>query len=282
MGLFSEGEVDGRKNLLQKAIEGKLKALYLIGDNSSLSSSAFGGQALEKIPLLIVQDLFMTETAAKAHVVLPACAFVEKGGTFTNLERRVQKLNPLRPSLHQSKSDFDIFLALLRLLECPVPGETPEAVFEEIGRVLPHYRGIQDGEQWPSGSTYLYADGFPMGKANLISVHGGPSQQSPEGHPFHPIQRPSLFRSGLLSSKSDALKIVSEKPYLEMNPEDAHRLKIEEGEVAQVSTPQGRSLQMEVKYSSKLVSGVITSPYPCPLMEEEGSVSVKVNRLKSN
>jgi predicted molibdopterin-dependent oxidoreductase YjgC len=282
MGLFSEGEVDGRKNLLQKALEGKLKALYLIGENSSLSSPAFGGQALEKIPFLIVQDLFMTKTAERAHVVLPACAFIEKGGTFTNLERRVQKLNPLRPSLHQSKPDFDIFLSLLRLLECPVPGETPEAVFEEIGRVLPHYRGIQDGEQWPKGSPYLYADGFPMGKAKLIPVHDGTAHQNPEGYSFHLIQRPSLFRSGLLSSKSDALKNVSEKPYLEMNPEDAHRLKIEEGELALVSTPEGRSLQMEVKYSSKLVSAVITSPSPCPLIEEEGSVPVKVNRLKSN
>jgi predicted molibdopterin-dependent oxidoreductase YjgC len=282
MGLFSEGEVDGRKNLLQKALEGKLKALYLIGENSSLSSPAFGGQALGKIPFLIVQDLFMTKTAERAHVVLPACAFIEKGGTFTNLERRVQKLNPLRPSLHQSKPDFDIFLSLLRLLECPVPGETPEAVFEEIGRVLPHYRGIQDGEQWPKGSPYLYADGFPMGKAKLIPVHDGTAHQNPEGYSFHLIQRPSLFRSGLLSSKSDALKNVSEKSYLEMNPEDAHRLKIEEGELALVSTPEGRSLQMEVKYSSKLVSAVITSPSPCPLIEEEGSVPVKVNRLKSN
>jgi len=282
MGLFSEGEVDGRKNVLQKALDGKLGALYLIGENSSLSFPALGGQALEKIPLLIVQDLFMTETAEKAHVVLPACAFMEKRGTFTNLERRVQKLNPLRPSLHQSRSDFEIFLALLQLLECPVPGETPEAVFEEIGRVLPHYQGIQDGEQWPCGSTYLYADGFPIGKAKLIPVHGETAHQNPEGYPFHLIQRPSLFRSGLLSSKSDVLKIVSEKTYLEMNPEDAHGLKIEEGEVAQVSTPEGRSLQVEVKYSSKLVSGVITSPYPCPLIEEEGSVPVKVNRLKSN
>ena len=121
-----------------------------------------------------------------------------------------------------------------------------------------------------------------MGKAKLIPVHGGTAHQTPEGYSFHLIQRPSLFRSGLFSSKSDALKIVSEKPYLEMNPEDAHRLKIEEGEVAQVSTRQGRSLQMEVRYSSKVVSGVITSPYPCPLMEEEGTVPVKVNRLKSN
>jgi NADH-quinone oxidoreductase subunit G len=282
MGLFSRGEGDGRKDLLQKALEGKIRALYLIGENSSLSSPAFGRQAFEKIPLIIVQDLFMTETAEKAHVVLPACAFVEKGGTFTNLERRVQKLNPLRSPLGQSKSDFDIFLALLHLLECPVPGETPEAVFEEIGRVLPHYRGIQDGEQWPNGSTYLYADGFPMGKAKLIPVQGGTAHQSPEGYSFHLIQRPSLFRSGLLSSKSDALKNVSEKTSLEMNPEDARRLKIEEGEVAQVSTPQGRSLQTEVKYSSKVVSGVVTSPYPCPLIEEKGTVLVKVKRLKSN
>ena len=280
MGLFSEGEVDGRKNLLQKALDGKLKALYLIGENSSLSSPAFGGQALEKIPFLIVQDLFMTETAEKAHVILPACAFVEKGGTFTNLERRVQKLDPLRSPLGQSKSDFDVFLSLLRLLECPVPGETPEAVFEEIGRVLPHYQGIQDGEQWPNGSPYLYADGFPMGKARLIPVHGGTAHQNPEGYPFHLIRRPSLFRSGLLSSKSDALKNVSEKPYLEMNPEDAHRLEIEEREVARVSTPEGRSLQREVKYSSKPVSGVITSPYPCPFIEEERICWVKVDRLR--
>ena len=107
MGLSSEGREDGRKDLLQKALEEKLKALYLVGENPFVSSPAFGRQALEKIPLIIVQDLFMTETAANAHVVLPACSFVEKGGTFTNLERRVQKLNPLCPPLYQSKSDFD-------------------------------------------------------------------------------------------------------------------------------------------------------------------------------
>ncbi len=282
MGLFSEGERDGRKDLLKKASEGKLQALYLIGENSFLSSPAFAEQALEKIPFLIVQDLFMTETARKAHVVLPACGFVEKGGTFTNLERRVQKLNPLRPLLHQSKSDFDIFLALLRLLEAPVPGETPEAVFEEIGRSLPHYRGIQDGEQWPKGNKVLYKNGFPTGRAKLIPLDTEKPQPQPQPYSFHLIQRPSLFQSGLLSSRSDALKIVSEKPYLEMNPEDAHHLKIEDGEVVQVSTPQGQSLHMKVKYSSKLVSGVITSPYPCPLIEEAGTALVKVTGLKCN
>ncbi len=199
MGLSSEGREDGRKDLLQKALEEKLKALYLVGENPFVSSPAFGRQALEKIPLIIVQDLFMTETAANAHVVLPACSFVEKEGTFTNLERRVQKLNPLRPPLYQSKSDFDILLSLLRLLESSIPGDTPEAVFEEIGRVLPHYRGIQDGKQWPKGSPYLYAKGFPNGKAKLIPGNGRTFHQNPEGYPFTLIQRPSLFQSGLLS-----------------------------------------------------------------------------------
>jgi predicted molibdopterin-dependent oxidoreductase YjgC len=282
MGLFSQGEGDGRTDLRRKALEGKLRALYLIGEDSFLASPAFDAQALEKTPLLIVQDLFMTKTAEKAHVVLPACAFVEKGGTFTNLERRVQRLNPLRPPLHQSRSDFDTFLALLRLLEGPVPGETPEAVFEEIGRTLPHYQGIQDGEQWPRGSTYLYADGFPKGKGKLIPIPAQTARQNSEGYSFHLIQRPSLFQSGVLSSRSDALKQVSEKLYLEMNPEDARHLNIETGEVAQVSTPQGRSLQMEVKYSSNLVSGIVTSPYPCPLVEEKGTAPIRVTRLKND
>jgi predicted molibdopterin-dependent oxidoreductase YjgC len=281
-GLLSKEEEVGREDLLQKALEEKIKALYLVGEDPVVSSLAFGRQALEKIPLVVVQDLFMTQTAEKAHVVLPACSFVEKEGTFTNLERRVQRLNPFRPPVGQSKSDFDIFLSLLRLLEYPVRGETPEAIFEEMGRDLPHYQGIQEGDQWPNGSPYLYGEGFPMGKAKLIPVDGVTAPQNPEGYPFTLIQRPSLFQSGLLSSKSDALKTVSEKPYLEMNSDDAHYLKIEDGELVKVSTDDGRSLQMKVKYSSKLFSGVMTAPYPSLLINRKGINSVKVERLKGS
>ncbi len=281
MGVFSNGD---RIPLFQKAIEGKLKALYLVGENPltpSLDSDRVR-KALENLRLLVVQDLFLTETAKMAHVVLPACSFVEKSGTFTNLERRVQRLHPLRSPLGQSKSDFDIFLELLRLLESPIPGETPDAVFEEICRHLPHYQGIQDEEQWPKGSSYLYSDSFPIGKARLIPLETKKPQPQPypEGYLFQLIQRPSLFQSSLLSSKSEALKKVSEKSYLEMNPEDARSLKIEEGEMVQVSTSKGRSLRMKVKYSSRPYLGVITIPYPCPLVEEGGISSVNIERLK--
>jgi predicted molibdopterin-dependent oxidoreductase YjgC len=222
----------------------------------------------------------MTETAKIAHVVLPASSFVEKRGTFTNLERRVQKLNPLRSPIGQSKSDFDIFLFLLRLLEYPVPGETEDAIFEEICRLVPYYQNVQDGEQWPNGSPCLYSDGFPIGRAKLLPVDGKNAYPKIEGFPFQLIQRPSLFQSGLLSSKSDALKIVSEKPYLEIHPEDARLLKIDEGEAVQVSTQAGRSLRMNVKYSSKPVPGVITAPYPCPLVSEGGVAPAKIESFR--
>ena len=232
MGNVAEGEGWGLKHLIQKTEEGMLKAVYIVGENPFFNYPETDQlrKALEKLPCLVVQDLFMTETAKLAHIVLPASAFVEKSGTYTNLERRVQKLNPLRLPRDQSKSDFEIFYSLLRLFECPTPGETPEDIFEEICRQVPHYRGIQDGEQWPKKTSLLYADGFPDGKAKLIPFEEPLSPPVPEGYPFQLIQRRSLFQSGLLSSKSDSLNMVTEKPHPEINPDDAHSLKIENEE----------------------------------------------------
>lgn len=274
----------GLKNLIQNGEEGKLKAVYIAGENPLITYPDAGAlkKALEKLSFLVVQDLFMTETAKMAQVVLPASAFVEKKGTYTNLERRVQKLNPLRPPRNQSRPDFEIFLCLLRLLECRVPGDKPEAVFDEICREFQHYRGVQDGGQWPHNAPYLYSDGFPNGKAKLIPVGKTISSPIPEGYPFQLIQRPSLFQSGCLSTMSDGLRTVSGKPYLEMNFEDGHTLKIEDEEVIQISTPEGNSLKMKVRLSSKPAPGVITAPYPCPLVDTRGIRSIKVERLKTN
>src|SRR4030042_3465744 len=189
MGILSEAKE--MKDLFKQAEEGNLKALYLVGKNPALSP-----RVLENLELLVVQDLFMTEAAKGAHVVLPVCSFVEKSGTYTNLERRVQKLYPLRLPKGQSKSDFEIFLRLLRLLEVPVSGETPEAIFQEISKTIPHYQSIQDGEHWPKGAVYLYKDGFPIGKARLIPLAQPQPETQPDDYPFCLIEKPSLFQSG--------------------------------------------------------------------------------------
>jgi predicted molibdopterin-dependent oxidoreductase YjgC len=274
----------GLGRLIQNAEEGRLKAVYVAGENPLLAypEAESVKKAFKNLSCLIVQDLFMTETAKMAHIVLPGSAFIEKSGTYTNLERRVQRLNPLRPPRNQSKPDFEIFLNLLRLLECPVPGETPEAIFDEICRQNPRYQSIRDGGQWPNNAPYLYSAGFPNGKAKLVPVGKPLAAPIPEGYPFQLVQRPSLFQSGLLSSKSDALNSVSERPFLEINLEDARALKIEEEEVIQISTHGGRSLRMKAKLSSKPAPGVIMASYPCPLVDDRGIGSVKVEKLKTN
>lgn len=281
MGTLFKEDPEDRRDLLKEAAEGKLKALYLVGRNPAVDSLAFAGDALEKLRLLVVQDLFMTESAKRAHVVLPASAFVEKGGTYTNLERRIQKLIPLRPPLAQSKPDFEIFLQLLSLLESPLPDDTPEAIFQEIARHLPHYRDLLDGEQWPKGHKFLYENSFPTGRAKLIPLETKVSQSQPHPYPFHLIQRPSLFRSGLLSSKSDTLNKVTEKLYLEMHPDDAQALHIEEGEFVQITVQNGKSMGMKVQLTSRLAPGIITAPYPCPIIVERAE-SVKVERLRTS
>ena len=278
LGIFPRKTDTGRKEFLQKTREGKLKALYLVGHDPLMADTDPTAEGMKNLRLLVVQNLFMTETAKMAHVVLPACAFVEKSGTYTSLERRVQKIHPFRSPLGESKSDFDIFIQLLRLLESPMPGETQEAVFEEIGCFNPYYKGIKDGEQWPKDSPYLYSTGFPKGKAKLIPVAGTAVPRKADGYPFQLIQRASLFQSGFLSSKSEALDMVSEEPSLELNPEDAEKHHVKDGETVHLSAPGGRSEKMKAKYSSKLQPGVVTDPYPSPLFDEGNLVSVKIER----
>ena len=212
-GILSNG---GTKDLLNKVEEGEVKALYMIGEDS-LAKAPHPDRlkkAFEKLQLLVVQDLFMTETAKMAHVVLPAASFVEKEGTYTNLERRVQKLNPVRSPAYGSKSDFDIFLHLLRTLECPISTETPEAVFEEISRRNQNYQGIGYGEQWPKGSPYLYSNGFPNGRAKLISVEdprASSVSKETKDYPLLLIQKPSLFQIGPSRFKERELGNAAER-----------------------------------------------------------------------
>lgn len=273
--IVSDGK--GEMDLIKKAEEATLKALYLIGKNPPLSP-----HALKNLELLIVQDLFMTDSAKEANVVLPACSFVEKSGTYTNLERRIQRLHPIRQPIGQSKSDFEIFLRLLHLLEIEVSGGTPEEIFEEISKAIPSYQSLQDGKQWPEGLGHLYEEGFPSGKARLIPLaQPGPVAQM-DTHPFHLIQTSSLFQSGKLSLRSEHLKRVRKKPVLKMNQEDARLLKIEDGEALQITTHEGRSAQMKVEVSSKPARSVIATSSSSLFMEGKRICFAKVETLKKS
>jgi len=276
MGIFQE---EGQKTLLEKAEEGNIKLLYLVGEDP-ISFNPRWEKALEKVPFIIVQDLFLTDTAKMAHLFLPVCSFVEKEGSYTNLERRVQKLHPIRPPLYESRSDFDIFLQLLTLFEFPLSGNTPEAIFKEILEQHPFYQGIEEGDLWPKGSSPLFFNGFPKGKAKLIPTKAETSLAHPEGFPLCLVQGTSLFQSGLLSFKSDSLRKVMHKPSLKMNIEDVKRLNLEDGEWVKVSTQNGQSIKLTINCSLKPAMGVVIAPFPCQLLDERGMAFVKVEKLK--
>ncbi len=158
--------------------------------------------------------------------------------------------------------------------------ETPQAVFEEISNQNPNYQGIQDGEQWPKGYPYLYSNGFPNGRAKLIPAEESiPGPNPSEAYPLLLIQKPSLFQSGLLSSKSENLGMVQREPLLEINPDDAGNLGIEDAEIVRISNPEGGSAKMKIKISKRPAQGVVTAPYPCSLIEEKGITSIKVEKL---
>lgn len=270
--------LDGKdvSDLVKKSEEGDLKALYMVGGNPLLSS-----KALEQLELLIVQDLFMTDAAKGAHLVLPVCSFVEKSGTYTNLERRIQRLQPLRKPTGQTKSDFEIFRRLLHLFEVSVPGETPEEIFDEMQKVIPSYQSIEIGRQWPKGLPYLYQDGFPLGKARFVSLGESKPQPQPQDFPFSLVQFPLPFQSGNLSLKSENLKKVARKPTLKMNLEDAQSLKIEDGETVRISTPQGKTFEMQVTLSSLPARGVLIA-FTAQRMENQRYSFVKIKRSKEN
>jgi anaerobic selenocysteine-containing dehydrogenase len=139
------------------------------------------------------------------------------------------------------------------------------------------------GQQWPKGSSYLYSTGFPKGKAKLIVPEKHvTSPETTETHPFFLLQRPSLFQSGLLGGMSENLGMVRGAPRVEVNPDDATKLSLRDGDEARISTADGESIVMKVKISGKLFPGVATVPYPCPLTTETGVSAVKIEKCEQH
>ena len=167
------------------AVYGKLKAMYVMGENPALTDADANHvrKALESLDFLVVQDLFMTETAKHADVFLPAACYAEKDGTFTNTERRVQRVRKAVEAPGEARPDWQIICDLSRRLGHPMDFASPQEVFDEIRSLVPSYAGItyerldkEGGLQWPCpsedhpGTKYLHAQGFPRGKGLLQGI----------------------------------------------------------------------------------------------------------------
>ena len=206
----------GAVAIYQAAEEGKVKGLYLVGDNPLATSPGYDQtlKALTALDFLVVQELFLTETAQHAQVILPGSCFAEKEGTYTAMDRRVQRLNQVVSPPGDCLADGAIFMKLAHLLDFPMNHTSPAGVMEEINTVVPSYGGIRyerlerGGLSWPCsdathpGTPHLYHDGFNGGKAKLIPVEVPAPVASETGYPFTLVTGGLLFHSGTLSMMS--------------------------------------------------------------------------------
>jgi len=257
------------------AYEGKIKAFYLIGENPVLSEPDAGHarEALEKLDFFVVQDVFLSETAQLADVVLPGVTFAEKDGTFTNTERRVQRVRKAIEPIGNSRPDW--------LITCQIAQKMgskgfnfahPSQIMEEIANLTPSYGGISysrldnGGLQWPCptqdhpGTPILHAREFTRGKGQFIPLEYKPPMELPDDeYPLILTTERSLyhFHTGTMTRKVGGLNVLLGEGMVEINPEDASVLGITDGEMVKVISRRGEVLA-EAKVTEVSPIGVVS------------------------
>jgi formate dehydrogenase alpha subunit len=265
--------------IFEAAREGKIKALYIMGENPVITEADVTSteEAISRLDLFVVQDLFLTETAKLADVVLPAASFAEKDGTFTNTERRVQRIRKAIEPLGNSRSDWMIICDIARQMGAPgFDVDGPEQIFDEIRQVVPSYGGItyeridNQGLQWPCpdtrhpGTPYLHKDTFgtPNGLGKLSPISYIPSAETTSReYPLILTTGRSIFHyHSTLSRKVAGLNVLGGGEYVEINPEDAAMLEIEDGENVKVVSKRG-TIWAKAKVSRITPPGVVSMTF---------------------
>jgi len=243
--------------IVHAAYQRKIKAIYLMGENLVLSEPCQrlcqGG--LEELEFFVVQDLFLTETAQLAHIVLPACSFAERDGTITNTERRVQILRKAIEPIGQSKPDWWIICQIAKRMGAKgFDYQSPSQIMAEISQLVPPYAGIsydrleRGGIQWPCpspdhpGTPILHAERFTRGKGRFIPLEYKPPAELPdEEYPLILTTERSLyhFHTGTLSRRISGLNEIKREERVEINPQDAQALGITQGERVRITSRRG-------------------------------------------
>jgi formate dehydrogenase alpha subunit len=258
-------------------LKGDIKGLYVMGENPMLSEPNLEHfrQALEKVELIVVQDIFLSETGWLADIVLPGAAFAEKDGTFTNTERRVQRIRRALVPPGEAKADWEIISALAKKMGKPFDYQSAGQIMEEIASLTPIYGGIHfdrldnGGLQWPCpdashpGTIFLYQDGFARGRGKFHAVdYIPPAESISKTYPLVLTTGRVLehWHTGTMSRRSNVLNELYPKGVVEMSPIDAARLGFVEGDLLVVTSKRGR-VEAPVHITEKSPPGVVFMPF---------------------
>jgi formate dehydrogenase alpha subunit len=266
--------------IVKAAAEGKIRGLFIMGENPLLTdpNSHHTEEALRKLDFLVVQDIFMTETARLADVVLPAASFAEKDGTFVNSDRRVLRVRKAVEPPGEAREDLAILLEIALRMGRPIGSyASASAVFDEVARVAPILAGIDysriehEGIQWPCptrdhpGTGTLFVERFntPDGLARLNPVDYEPqSEQADKDYPFLLNTGRILYQyhSSTMSRRSPALVEFANEAYVLMHPSDAARLKLRDGQMVSITSRRG-SIRAVLRPSTAVAAGELFMPF---------------------
>ena len=263
------------------AIEGKIKGLYICGEDPIVTDpdSSHIDLALRSLDFLVVQDLFMTKTAEYADVILPATSYAEKEGTFSNTERRVQRIRHAVDAPGDARLDTDIIIDLMNAMGYKQPHLTSAQIMDEIASVTPSFAGISharldSGEtlQWPctskthQGTPIMHANGPVRGKALFYPAKYVPSTELPDDdYPLILTTGRILYHynAGAMTMRTEGLKLKEGEGFIEMNYKDADALGVKNGDKVKVTSRRG-SIEATARVGRKVSAGETWMPFHFP------------------
>ena len=263
------------------AIEGRIRGLYICGEDPIVSDPDTHHiiKALESLDFFVVQDLFLTKTAQYADVILPGISYAEKEGTFTNTERRVQRIRKAVTLEGDMRPDTDILIDLMNAMGYPQKHLTAAEIMDEIAEVTPSFHGISHarldalgGLQWPCpekdhpGTPIMHVGHPARGRALLYPAAYQPSQELPdESYPFILMTGRILYHynAAAMTGRAPGLLELSGEGFIEVNFRDAKRLGIENGERIRVTSRRG-SITATARVGRKVSEGETWMPFHFP------------------
>lgn len=271
--------------MVDAAEQGNIKAYLVMGENPMMSEPDLrhARHVMENLDFIVVQDIFLNETGEYADVILPATSFAEKDGTFTNSDRRIQRIREAIPSPGEARSDWVILCNLAKRLEARLERQSsagfdfshPSDIWDEMARLTPPFQGIsyeridhENGVHWPCpspdhpGTPYLFADTFPRGRGKFTPIQYSPSAELPDDEfPFILSTGRVLYHwhGGTMTRRSQLDDIYPEAT-VEINPKDANRLDIKEHETIIVRSRRGE-IKVKALITERSPRGTIFIPF---------------------
>ncbi len=263
--------------MFSKAETGQIKGIYVMGENPMMSDPDLHHieHCIEKLEFMVVQDIFLTETAKLADVVLPAACFAEKDGTFSNTERRVMRVRKAVDPPGEARDDAWIISEISKRMGYTMPAVGAEAIFEELRLVTPSYAGItyqriaKNGINWPCpnvehpGTPVLHIGQFARGKGLFFAIdYIPPFEVADDEYPFflNTGRVGEHYHTGTMTRRGTGLNRLCPEPLVEINPKDAENLDVSDGEYLEITSKRG-SIKIKAWLSERTGVGTVFVPF---------------------